>query len=348
MRARWDNKNRRWEASLGSGAQRVWFRSKTPGPAGEAKVNAKLDDFVDGPEPLEPGTLSAFLEADFWPWFKVPGKSAKSTRINYVYAFEKQWRDAQFMQLDELRFTYLQGQVNKMTEDGLRGKTVRNKFSALVTVLELAHRLGRVGHTEWRLVELPEIEDPVVETVDWEGALRIVGAAKGTPMEGPTWAALHLSARRNEVCGLKRPHVQILDDRAVVSFTDNRQPTGEEARLKGKGKGKKRELVVPKAWGEKLLSFAEPGAVYLFHRAGKPVHPKWLTMQMEQLCKTAEVAPKVDFHALRHAGATRLKNTGAREGLIQTRILGHVSLKTTQVYFDDEAEEMLTAFSRLI
>ncbi|MCW5936778.1 MAG: site-specific integrase [Fimbriimonadaceae bacterium] len=346
MKPRWDEANRRWEASVGSGKSRKWFRSKVEGEEGCAIVERKMAEYIEGPPDLPPGSLAEFVQTVWWPVLKTPGRTTLATRKGYKRALDKWIAPLQPLKLVDLRLEVLQPWVASLTEQLGSAKSVHNVFGVLASAMELAHKTGRISHRDHRLVALPETEAFVATTLDPAQYRQLLDAAAGSDMEGPVFAAGTLALRRDEVCGLKIPNVELLEDRAVVSVRFNRQPHGEEERLKGKKRGQARVLVVPRPWGERLLAFAPEGAVYLFCHKGKPVHPEWVSEQMPELCKEAGV-PRVRFHDLRHSAATNLRAAGVPETFIQRAVLGHSSIKTTMLYLEDRGDEMLGYFRRL-
>lgn len=356
MQPRWDSKNKRWEASRGSGKNRVWFRSKVEGEEGRAIVAVKVKRFVDGPDELPPGSLAEFTENVWWP--VVRQDTTYATRRSYASVIEAHFGPLNPLSMDQLRLEVLQPWAASLAKysktDGLGNvtwhdrspKTVRNIVAVLTGILDLAHKMERMRHRDYRLVRLPRkvSRDPV--SLNAKQVAALLDAASGTFMEGVIWAASHLGLRKNEVCGLKVSHVEVLADRAIVKLQDNRQTHGEEARLKSKNPGEARTLVIPKSWGEKLLAFSNPGSIYLFsgHR-GNPVYPTMITKKMADLCKAAGV-PRVTFHSLRHSCASNLRALGAPESTVQA-ILGHSTIDTTLIYLDNRADEQLAVFSRL-
>lgn len=343
MRVRWDQYNKRWEASVGSGKGRRWIRSKKEGEEGRLLVEARLEELLHGPAPLPPGSLAEFIEQTWWPTVKIDTTIA--TRQLYKSIITNHFGSLEPLRMDSLRQQALQQWVAQLSV-GRSPKTVRNCFGLLAGILEMAWKSGRVGHQDWRLVRLPKVTRQRREGLTQADQDSLIKAAAGGPMAGPIFAASFLGLRRNEVCGLKRPHVRILTDRAIVEVSDNRQTHGEEARLKSKAPGETRRLVIPKEWGERLLSFAPPDSLYLFlGDGGAPIHPNVITRSMPALCEAAGLPPTT-FHDLRHAAAGSLRRSGVPETLIKD-ILGHTSVDTTLIYLDQQADEMLAAFGRL-
>ena len=348
MRGRWDESNKRWEASLGSGKARRFFRSRIEGPIGRDIVEAKLKAVLDGPDPLAPGSLAEFIEEVWWPMLKTPGKTTMATRKGYKRNLDLHIEPIQSMQLSQFNLTTLQAFADSLTAKGLSGKSVHNVFGTLTSCLAYAHKAGRITNQDYRLVALPEILPYEAQTLTASEIDRLLVTARehAPECEGPIWAAANLAIRSNEMQGLKRSHVKILSDRAEVNLQDNRQGHGEESRLKGKKRGQIRKLTIPKAWGEKLLGFGDPDSLYLFNYQGKPIAAGRASKAMPMLCKLAKI-PRARFHDLRHSCATNLRQKGVPETVIQRAILGHASMATTMRYLDDRSDEVLAAFARL-
>lgn len=341
MKPRWDDKNRRWEVSVGSGKNRTWFRSRIQGDDGRKIVELKRENYLHGPKPLRPGCLAEFIETVWWP--RVKAGSTHETLRRYRYDVQRFLSPFFDMQLNDLRLDVLQAWVNGM--DG-KPKTIRNRFGLMASILELARMMGKYLHHDHKLVVLPEIVRVVRRDLTTGKVRALLAAAKGTEMEGPIWAAGYLGVRRNEACGLKRPHVTIDGAIARIGLQDNRQPHGESDKLKSKPRGEKRVLTVPAELAEKLLSFGSPDSLYLFNYNGKPIHPDRITKQMPALCEAAGIE-KMEFRELRAACRSNLKAAGVPEVDIM-RILGHSNYKTSLMYQDERDDAQIDAFKRMM
>lgn len=340
MEPRWDESNKRWECSLGSGKTRTWFRSKVQGPEGLEIVLNKRKAHVEGPAPLRPGSLAEFIEKVWWPRTK-PKCTAETQRV-YKITLGKHISPFYGYLLDELRLEVLQPWVSSLEA---HPKTVRNIYGIMQGILELAHQTGRYACLDHKLVILPTVVKKKRTGLEASNIAKLLEASKGTPLEGPIWAGGYLGLRRNEVCGLKVPHIALQGDGAIITVQDNRQAIGETNKLKSKPQGEARVLHVPRWMGEKLLSFREDGAIYLFHADGKPIHPKRITNNMAPICKKAGLPP-MRFHDLRHACRSNLSAAGVPEVVIMS-ILGHTDYQASLGYQDERAERQRDAFSRL-
>ena len=347
MEPRWDSKNRRWEASIGSygqGRRRVWFRCKVEGEPGRQIVLRKMKAALDGPDAPAKGTLAEFVESTWWPRTKL--KCEQSTIIGYKSILNTHFARWWGYPLEAIRLNDLQGWVNQMD---CSPKRIRNIFGVMTAILELAAKVNRYPHQDHKLVILPTVtrrKDRSDLDHDLIAALLDAAQTKNKCLAGPIWAASFLGLRRNEVCGLKRGHVELTGDQAIIRIQDNRQKFGETQKLKSKAEGEQRVLTVPRVWGETLLSFAPSNGIYIFHDGeGKVINPDRISKGFKEL---AEIVgrPELTYHNLRSACASNLREAGVSPQVIAD-ILGHSSVDMTTIYQDKRARELLDAFSRI-
>ncbi len=339
VKPRWDDKNKRWECSTGSGQSRRWFRCKVEGEEGKRICAEKQRAYLEGPAPLLPGCLGEFVETVWWP--RIKSSCTLETRRMYKGLLDKHLSVFYHRQLDDIRLEDLQPWVMGIE---LSAKSVHNIFGVMSGILELAHKVGRYSRKDHRLVVLPEIVKQQRQAIDIDKVKKIIEASKGSALEGPIWTAAYLGLRRNEVCGLKVPHIE-LGEGARVSVQDNRQACGETQKLKSKPTGQSRVLHLPRWMGEKLLSFKSPDSIYLFIADGKPIHPKRITVGMERICEAAGVE-RMRFHDLRHACRSNLSAAGVPEVVIM-QILGHTDYQASLGYQGEQAGRQMDAFNRL-
>lgn len=334
---RWDAANRRWEASIGSGKTRKWFRCKIEGETGRAVVVQKVEKYLHGPAPLRPGSLAEFVESVWWP--RVKAGCTPATIKGYRFALKGHVSKFYSWQLADIRLEALQPWVSSM---GLSPKRVRNVFGVMAGILELAHKMGRYPHRDHKLVVLPEVVRERKAGLELANVEKLLAVAKGTPMEGPIWAAAFLGLRRNEVCGLKKGHVE----KGKITVRHNRQTHGETEKLKSKPLGAERVLNVPDWMSDRMAAFGAHDGIYLFHDGkGRPIHPDAISKAMPALCTAAGI-PALRFHDLRAAARSNLSALGVPD-LVLMDILGHSSIETSLIYQDARAERMVEAFDRL-
>ncbi len=86
------------------------------------------------------------------------------------------------------------------------------------------------------------------------------------------------------------------------------------------------------------FSAACSSALFLSRR-GKAMQPYSLLRVLKQLAKKARIRKKIDLHSIRHTCATHMLKNGADIRYIQ-EMLGHESLKTTQLYTRVETSDL--------
>lgn len=121
-------------------------------------------------------------------------------------------------------------------------------------------------------------------------------------------------------------------------------------RIRGKG-SKDRQVMLDNSLAEMikkhLASF--PNLVYIFEglTAGHPYPGRTIERIYENACRKAGVARKGGVHSLRHTFATHLHEQGTDLRHIQA-LLGHSSIKTTQIYTHVSSKEISRIQSPLI
>lgn len=328
---------------MGSGKTRRWFRCRIEGEEGRLICLEKKRKALEGPRGFRPGSLAEFIDQVWWPHTKK--KTTTSTQNDYRSILKTWLRPFYHRTLNEInQVEQLQAFVDAIDRSP---KRVQNIWSVLESILNLASDLGRLKTKDYKVVLLPKPPARrIQQDMSYERVQKILAAAEGTDMYGPIWTAAWLGLRRNEICGLKRPHVKVLTDRAIITLQHNRQNHGEEPRLKSKRQHETRVLCVPRHWGEKILSFGPTDSLYIFQgKDGREIKPDRLTHGMEHVCRQAGVS-HMAFKDLRTCLASEYEGTGARASSTMDT-LGHSSIRTTTGYLDHRQDEQLAAFTRL-
>jgi integrase len=303
-----------------------------------------MKDFLEGPSAPNKGSLAEFVETTWWPRTKL--KCQESTLTGYRSILDTHFGKWWGYPLEAIRLNDLQDWVNSIQASP---KRIRNIFGVMTAILELAAKVNRYPHQDHKLVILPSVIKRK-ERNDLDHALISellrLAQTKNKSLAGPIWAASFLGLRRNEICGLKRGHIELSGDMAIITIQDNRQKFGETQKLKSKAEGERRVLSVPRAWGETLLSFGPNNAIYIFHDGeGKVIHPDRITKGFKELAILAG-RPTLTYHNLRSACASNLREAGVSPQVIAD-ILGHSSVDMTTIYQDKRSRELLDAFSRI-
>jgi len=136
-------------------------------------------------------------------------------------------------------------------------------------------------------------------------------------------------------CGMRLEEIRLLRvddidwDRKVI-------------RIRGKG-SKQRDMPIDDCFYDRLKNYLEanPGLIYLFEgqQAGKPYSRRTIQKIYENSFNKTDVFKKGGIHSLRHSYATHLLEQGVDINKIRV-LLGHSSIKTTQIYTHVSTEEI--------
>lgn len=360
--ATWDKQKQRWKASVGTGANRRFlWAPKNPaemgckGELGERQAEQLKREYIEGPAPCRPGSVNEFVQKVWWP--KMLSDCSVETRRAYKRIFDELIEprfgnhllgDVSYEQVQEfaiwLRTRTVDDQGTKV-----KPKTVKNQFGVLQSIFKLAHRYRRIKENPTSDIELPTVvKRKARRGLNLEMLRALDLLFHGTTYEGPVWAAPRMMLRRNEVCGLRPQDVVLESDRAIINITVNRQPHETKEQLKNKVEGEARTLYVPRAWGEKLLSYHYPGAAYIFcNTFGRPLNPDVLTSMFAEKVRTVNL--DIEFRELRNLGISVLARSGINLTTVADQV-GHTTPEMTMIYLglDEEASfNTFDAFSRL-
>lgn len=143
-------------------------------------------------------------------------------------------------------------------------------------------------------------------------------------------------------CGLRLEEIRRLK---VADIDWDRQVI----RINGKG-SKQRDIPIDETFSPYLREHLadNPGLVYVFEgaRKGKPYSRRTVQKIYENACNKAKIIRKGGIHSLRHSYATHLLEQGVDINKIKV-LLGHSSVKTTQIYTHVSREEILKIRSPL-
>jgi len=91
---------------------------------------------------------------------------------------------------------------------------------------------------------------------------------------------------------------------------------------------------------------ASGGAGYVFHRNGYQLNSSYVSHKFKSYVRDLGLNEALHFHSLRHTNATWLVQSGANIYQVQ-KLLGHSSVKTTEVYSHLAASELHEAVNKI-
>jgi integrase len=224
-------------------------------------------------------------------------------------------------------------------QGGLSARTVHHMHRVLRQALQQA--------VDWRLlvrnpadvVNPPKVERKQMQTLDADGTVALIEAARGTDMIVPILLGVLCGLRRGEVAALRWRSIDLeAGTLAVVASTEQ---TAEGIREKETKSGKGRSLVLPALVKDALRAHRVRQAETLLQlgvrltddhhvvaRAdGQPLQPRSLTHAFVKFIRRHRL-PQIRLHDLRHSHATHMLRAGVHPKIAQER-LGHSSVSVT-------------------
>lgn len=201
-------------------------------------------------------------------------------------------------------------------------------------------------------VRLPRVENNVIKIFSPEQLKRLFAACKQEPYSTLQYRARAMLAlllgtgmRANELCTLTMERL----------FLDTSQPKNSYVRVKGKGR-KEREIGLPVSAVEHIARYIRRYRVadecmreVFLGRKRIPITPNGLDQWMERLGDWAGITGvRCSPHTLRHTFSVNfLVQVG--DLFVLSRILGHTSVATTQIYLQAMSQQQVrqTSFSVL-
>jgi integrase/recombinase XerD len=298
-----------------------------------------------GPRALLPAELREALD-DFLIALRAEAGAARNTLAAYeadverFFAFAVQTRRGKLARIDpEVIVDYL----SFRRANGAAEATVARNLAAVRMCLRHLVAAGAMKSDPTALIASPKLGRPLPGTLSPEDVEKLLAAPSG-----PAWRVerdtallevLYASgARVSETVGLK---------------TDAVDPSLRVVRLFGKG-SKTRIVPLGARAREALTKWVENGRRFVaggtksdhvfLTKSGRPMRRNDAWRVVKQCALAAGLSSDLSPHTLRHSFATHLVEGGADLRSVQ-EMLGHASIKTTEVYTHLDAET-LTALHR--
>ncbi|WP_018655266.1 tyrosine recombinase XerC [Actinomadura flavalba] len=238
----------------------------------------------------------------------------------------------------ELDVTVLRAWLARQHALGRTRATLARRTAAARVFTAYLYRCGRLADDPGALLGTPRQTRDLPTVLSQDHAARLLDTLEGeTPLDMRDLAVLELlyatGVRVSELCGLD------------VDDLDGGRRT---VRVLGKG-GRERTVPVGEPamraadrWlrsGRPELATEESGSALLLGARGGRLHPTTARRIVHARIAAAGEMPDVAPHGLRHSAATHLLEGGADLRGVQ-EILGHASLRTTQLYTHVSAERL--------
>jgi len=225
----------------------------------------------------------------------------------------------------------------------LSPRTVARKISALRTFFAFLRARGLVDANVFADIDLPRSGRPLPEALSVAEVVLLLEACPDTAVGVRDRAMLEM---------LYASGMRVSE---AIRLTMN-QVDARQRLLRIVGKGDK-ERIVPYGlqagtWLERYLRQSRPALlnrrkspyVYVTTR-GKPLTRQAMFLNMRKYARMAGVRSNIGPHILRHSFATHLLAGGADIRTIQI-LLGHASLKTTEIYTHVNDRDLIRAYNQ--
>ena len=332
---------------------------------GEAEIKKKqyLKDLEAGLNPdLSNQSLNQAMHNWLWNIEKHSGnKSSSFERYESIFRNYVEGTDLGILPVSDIKKLSLQNYYNALNKKGKSNSQIKNLHKLLNKFFGYAETEGYIIKNPCKGLkiqkndeeDLIDDEDEVIETFTKEEIKKIVSIlSKNNKIRYITMFALFTGIRQGELLALKKEDVQ--NDIVKINKTvktvkvfddkDNTKSHYEIKVTKPKTKTSNREVPIPDILKSELKRLEiliakeklKLGEAYtenelLFpSETGTYIDAKNLRRSWERILNNAGV-PKKKFHALRHTYATRLFENGTSI-LTVSRLLGHSSIKTTEIY----------------
>jgi integrase len=306
------------------------------------------------------GSLSLERAVHDWLWTveKTSGnKSSTFERHESVYRNYVEGSLISKVSVSNIGKILLLKYYNELLDDGKSYKAIQNLHKFLSKFFRYALSEGYIARNPLTGLKLPrededDIEDDeiVIETLSDDEIKQIIESIGNKKLKYIVLFAFMTGARMGEILALEKKDIKgdivriNKSIRTVRIYKDENNYSYELKVTRPKTKSSNREVPLPDTLQKELKNLSilikeeklRLGPAYtdndlLFPSiTGTYIEAKNLRRSWERALKNAEL-PRKKFHSLRHTYATRMIENGVQL-LTVSRLLGHGSIKTTEVY----------------
>jgi integrase len=224
-------------------------------------------------------------------------------------------------------------------QGGLSPRTVHHMHRILRQALQQAVRWQLLVRNPANMVKPPRVERTQMHTLDADGTVALIEAARGKDMFVPILLGVLCGLRRGEVTALRWRSVDL--DGGTLAVIASTEQTEQGIREKETKSGKGRAVVLPALVVEELRRHRLQQAQWLLRLGvrltddhhvvtrydGQPLQPRSLTHAFVKFISRHHL-PRIRLHDLRHSHATAMLAAGVHPKIAQER-LGHSSVSVT-------------------
>lgn len=229
----------------------------------------------------------------------------------------------------------------RSTGKPLAPRTVHHYRRVLIKALGQAVTWERLSRNPATATTPPKVEKKQVLAYSAAQTARLIEAMRDTRMHIPILLAVMCGLRRGEILALRWRHIDLGDNRRLISVVESAEQTKEGVRYKEPKSGRARTVSLSttvlaelkahraKQAEEQLRLGIRPDedSFVVAQIDGKPLQPRSLTHEWMRLIQKSTL-PRIRFHDLRHTHATQMLSAGVHPKVASER-LGHSTIGIT-------------------
>ncbi len=212
---------------------------------------------------------------------------------------------------------------------GLAGRSIQRRLSAVRGLYEFLLREGRIGHNPAQDIRAPKSERRLPGVLDVDQMERLLTIVTSQPLAVRDQALMELmyssGLRLSELTGLDLPDLDL--DGGLVTVIGK----GRKTRVVPVGR---KAVTALHAWlgirNDLLPPGSEQRALFI-GRGGKRLAARSVQQRLDQWARRQGMEGRVHPHMLRHSFASHLLESSGDLRAVQ-ELLGHADISTTQVY----------------
>ena len=243
--------------------------------------------------------------------------------------------------ISQLRPEHIQHYLADKMATGLSASTVRHHYVTLNTCLNHAVKHGLLSRNPCASVTAPKSQSPEMPTLDQQGVLQILEAAKKTEYYALFYFLLHTGCRRSEALAVRWADLDLTLCQVSIKRSLHCLKGGTLVYRPPKTAKSRRLLTLTpslaqvlrehlREWDAQLktLGLEPAGEALVFCRPdGRPYLPDTITQVWTRLARKVGLKG-VRLHDARHTHATLMLQQGIHPKIVQER-MGHASIQHT-------------------
>ena len=260
-------------------------------------------------------------------------------RMKTREVYESAFRDFKSICGDKFLPAYTLDDVENFKATRLRTckpTSVNIRFRALRAAFNLAVKWGLLASSPFSLSSQVKIAERLPVYVTREDFVKITEATKEMMLRDVWLFAFLTGCRLSEILNLKWKNVD-LERRQVLVTSDESFQTKT---------GRSRVVPANETVYSMLLRRSYDNTEYVFHRRGYKLPKDFVTHKFKAAVREAQLSEEIHFHSLRHSFATLLTQAGVPIFSV-SKLLGHSSVKVTEIYSHLAASELQDEVNKL-